>query len=112
MAKPGDRVANHFSLLDWNGRVCGTKRVEGEFVEYKDGYARVRYKTADLPARFQSDDAPAERVIDHETEPDEVLEEEPEVCRVYESFGVFGGEHTRNSTCLVVPPSNGDSDDA
>lgn len=73
MAKPGDRVANHFSLLDWTGRVCDVKRIEGVFVEYKDGCARVRYKTADLPARFQHDQSPEEQVIDHECEPDEIL---------------------------------------
>lgn len=70
---PGQRVANTFALLDWTGRVCGMRRVEGEYVGVWNGHAHIRYATADLPARFQHDQSPEFQVLAHECEPDEVL---------------------------------------
>lgn len=72
---PGDRVENSFALLDWTGRAVESKVIEGVFVGVWNGYCHVRYKTADLPARFHTADVMPEFTdVPHETDPDGIIE--------------------------------------
>lgn len=68
--KPGTRVKQHFTLLDWLGRAVDGKDVEGVYIGVWNGYAHVKYRTVDLPRRFQTADVMEEfTIIGHDFEP-------------------------------------------
>lgn len=60
---PGCRIRNSFCQLDENGHVNGFLTVEGEYLGCVDGYARIRYRRADLPKRTQERSTPLEEFV-------------------------------------------------